>query len=398
MTDFESEAVERWFVRRGVPQAIHAYNAREDVLTRMVPMLVLVFLFGAMFAFGDRFEGWDQAYIVTLSLLGLLAIAISVNKLRGRRLLALPQNVEAPELAVYLLGAPALSLLLGSHGLTGAFWILIANFAILLALYFLTLYALFSMLVWGLREVLVQLRGVFQLFTRMLPFLMLFATFLFINAEMWQVANDMSEHTFWVVMSMVSLPVLFPLAFNSTSGVEALHSFKSWKAIDEIASQTSAPLSAAPKRVGKKVELVPLGKGERVNFAMLVLVTQIVQVLMVGALVTLFFVVFGLFAIREETILQWVVYKKGEFDPWFDVMFFDTKLIVTDELFRVAAFIGAISALQFSVSVVNDDVYRQQFNASLEAEIREVLAVRARYLEHRLAQPTAESNSAHLNT
>ena len=55
--EIDADAVERWFVQRGVPQAIFHYNAAEDVLTRMVPYLTAVFLLGALAGFGDKFTG-----------------------------------------------------------------------------------------------------------------------------------------------------------------------------------------------------------------------------------------------------------------------------------------------------------------------------------------------------
>jgi hypothetical protein len=94
----------------------------------------------------------------------------------------------------------------------------------------------------------------------------------------------------------------------------------------------------------------------------------------------LFFVAFGLFTVREETLLQWTEISVANFDPLARFTVFGAEVVVTPELFAVSGFIAAISALQFAVSLNSDDMYRQQFYASLEREISEVLAVRARYL------------------
>ena len=95
---------------------------------------------------------------------------------------------------------------------------------------------------------------------------------------------------------------------------------------------------------------------------------------------------FGLFTVREETLLQWTEISAANFDPLARFTIFNAEVIVTWELFAVSGFIAAISALQFAVSLNSDEVYRKQFYASLEREIREILAVRARYLEPMVQQ------------
>lgn len=378
----DSDAVERWFVRRGVPQAIHRYNATEDILTRMTPAMLLLFIVGAVYTFGDRFTGWDQSLVVITAFFGFGALGAIFNKLRGRRWLELPEDIEIYEVAFFILGAPILATIMGTHDLRSILGILAFNLVNFVLLFLATLYGLIPMLLWGLREVLVQVRGMFALFARMLPMLMLFATFLFINAEVWQVAHDMTEATFAVVSAMILLPVVFPVVMRSGTEVRELHRFESWKEIDEICASTQAPLPPPPiQGAEEQPELVPLDEGERRNLALLVIVAQIVQVILVALMVGAFFLSFGFFAIRQETLLQWAAMTTEEFKPLFDVNFFGAKLVFTRELVRVSSMIAGISALQFSVSIVNDDKYRHQFNASLESEIREILAVRARYLE-----------------
>jgi hypothetical protein len=99
-----------------------------------------------------------------------------------------------------------------------------------------------------------------------------------------------------------------------------------------------------------------------------------------------FFVAFGLFTVREETLLQWTEISAVDFDPLARFSVFGAEVVVTWELFAVSGFIAAISALQFAVSLNSDEMYRKQFFASLDREIREVLAVRARYLEPMVEQ------------
>jgi hypothetical protein len=80
----DADAIERWFVQRGVPQAIFHYNAAEDVLTRMVPYLTAVFLLGALAGFGDKFTGWGQfgvalaAFVILMGLGSIVSAGVAI--------------------------------------------------------------------------------------------------------------------------------------------------------------------------------------------------------------------------------------------------------------------------------------------------------------------------------
>lgn len=380
--DFDPDDVERWFVQRGVPQAIFHYNASEDVLTRMVPFLVMTFLLGSLAGFGDRFTGWSQFGVAVGAFAILTAVALGINRLRGRRLLALPDDIGFIEIGAYLFGAPAIAILFGDDGSRQWWQLLILNLALLAVGYLLATYGAVPMFRWGVREVGVQLRGLSRLLARSLPLLLLFATFLFLNAEMWQVAHDLTLPFFLLVIGLVLVPALLFIALRAPTEIANLHRFESWQEIDDICASTDAPL---PARSGPGQhdcpELVPLDTGERRNLMLLMTVAQVVQMLLVAVMIGGFFVGFGLLTVREETILQWTEFTGADFDPLARVSLFGSEIVVTWELFAVSGFIAAISALQFAVSQVSDELYREQFLASLETEIRELLAVRARYLE-----------------
>ena len=99
----ERLAVERWFLRQGLPHLIDDYRASTDVFTRAIPFLVLVFLFNVRRgSFGDRFTGWSQAGVALLSALIIIgSCRAGMNLLRGRRALQLPDEVGPVELGVF---------------------------------------------------------------------------------------------------------------------------------------------------------------------------------------------------------------------------------------------------------------------------------------------------------
>ena len=97
----------------------------------------------------------------------------------------------------------------------------------------------------------------------------------------------------------------------------------------------------------------------------------------VGVVVGLFYVVFGLFAVREPTLESWV----GEdLDRIGEATLFGQQVLLTWDMIRVAILIAAFSALQFTFSAVTDEQYRREFFEGMLAEMREALAARAIYL------------------
>jgi len=383
--EIDADAVERWFVQRGVPQAIFHYNAAEDVLTRMVPYLTVVFLLGALAGFGDRFVGWTQ-FAVAVAALGMLTgLAVALNRMRGRGNFDLPDDVGLIEIAVFLLGAPLVAAIFGDLPWQPV-WLLLGNLAMLGIGYVVTTYGAVPMLRWGVREVAVQVRGLVSVLSRLLPLLLLFATFLFLNAEMWQVAHGLTTEFFAIVIALLLVPAVIFLALRSPDEIANLHSFASWSEIDRICHTTDAPVWKRTDPPDGRPNLVPLDEGERRNLALLMLAAQLVQTVLVAVGIGLFFVLFGLFTVREETLLQWTEITAETFDPIATQSIFGAEVVFTRELFMVSGFIAAISALQFAVSLNSDELYREQFFASLEREIREVLAVRARYLEPMVQQ------------
>ena len=386
--ELDADAVERWFVHRGVPQAIFHYNAAEDVLTRMVPFLTAVFLFGALAGFGDRFSGWGQLWVAIAAFAILAGMAVGLNRLRGRSNFELPHDVGWIEIGLFLVGAPIVALLFGDLPWQPV-WLLVLNLALLGVGYLVTSYGAVPMLRWGVREVGVQVRGVVNVLSRLLPLLLLFATFLFLNAEVWQVAHGLTAGLYVIVIAMVLLPITIFIALRSPEELVSLHRFASWAEIDEICYGTDAPIGHRNSVPDGKPHLVPLDRGERRNLALLMLAAQLVQTVLVAVGIGAFFALFGLFTVREETLLQWTEITTESFDPLARWTVLGAEVIVTWELFAVSGFIAAISALQFAVSSNSDEMYRKQFYASLEREIREVLAVRARYLEPMVEQAVA---------
>jgi hypothetical protein len=104
----------------------------------------------------------------------------------------------------------------------------------------------------------------------------------------------------------------------------------------------------------------PLRWMERTNLAFVVLVSQLVQSLFVGLLVTLFLVALGVLAIPATVQGQWVgeaVRPVLGFELWGDSRLVSAELLIT------AGLLGGMCALYFTGLALTDAAYRAEFHA-----------------------------------
>ena len=377
----ERDRCERWFVRRGLPHLIDDYTATDDIFTRMAPFLAGVVFLEFFLAFGDRWTGWSQAVAFLGGIAALVGGVVLVNRIRGRRSFQLPDDIGVWELALYVL-SPIVPTVIGSQGSAGENVVSVVAFnLVLLAVgYVVTSWALIPMMRWSFGQVRRQVTDVANLAMKSLPTLLIFSAFIFINAEMWQVANDFTLPLFGMVMLLlVGIGGIFIFVSVRRLTVD-LARFSAWgdvrprcanTPVEEIIPADDEPVPDTP----------PLMRRAEWNVNLLLFVAQGIQVLLVSLVITTFYVVFGLLTVREETLLQWTTVGELTYErDWaVDIAIFGTDLIFTRQLLLVALFIGMFSGLNFAVQVITDDSYREEFIADMTAEVRDALAVRAVY-------------------
>lgn len=377
-TDALIERTDRWFIRRGLPHAIDGYSSTEDVLTRTWPFQLLVMFVELFSAFNDRVSGWAQFAVFVAGLGVLIGGFVAVNLLRRRPPLALPDDIGVWEVAVYLLGPAVLVTFVADNGWEDGLTVIVVNAVLLLIAYAVTSYGFVPALRVGAVQAAQQVGTITALFARGLPIMLLITAFVFLNAEVWQVASDFEPAYFVIViLLLVGLATLF-LGLQVPGEVGALARFDDWGEVFRLVGQTSAPIDELPFRdvdQSAPVDAPPLARAEVVNAGLLLMISQLVQAVLVGIVSAVFYVGFGLLAVRETTILQWTTTEK--LDPIVRFDFLGGEMVLTWEHLTVAAFIGAFATLQFAVSSINDATYREQFRGDTENDVREVFAVRA---------------------
>jgi hypothetical protein len=243
--------------------------------------------------------------------------------------------------------------------------------------YLFTSYGILPMVRWGIHQIRRQLDQIAAVIVRALPFLLLFSVFILLTTEMWQVADDIPWSYFGLVIGgMVLLGALF-VVLVTRANIDELNSFDSWDDVRALCEGT--PLDGIELGgLADPPDVPPLQRRARLNVSLVLFVSQAVQILLVSVAVLGFYLLFGLLTIRERTIASWI--GEGELtdsDRIATVGFLGHDVVLTRQLFVVAAFVATFAGLQFAVQVVSDANYRREFASDMASDVRQALAVRA---------------------
>lgn len=379
MSDSLVDATEDWFVRNGIPHFIDDFKASEDVWTRAVGLLTLIFFSEMFLTFGQDVEGWQQFAAFLGGIVIITGAIVLLNRFRGRTPFARPNTIGVGELALFVMVPPVLALLGGHRNAIEFFGVVVLNVGILIVVYIVVAWGLFPMARWGIEVMWKHLRQVVQLLGRILPLMLLFSAFLFLNAEIWQVVNDFSLPLFGLVVASLGLIGLSFLVGAMQGAIHELRFFETWTEVARELDDT--PLEGCDtSSFDGRPRQVPLGRAARVNLTLRLVVGLSAQVLLVTLLIFGFYVLFGLLTVRTDTMLQWTTLESTDDVLLSSFRLFGTEIVLTSLHLVAAGFVAAFSGLQFAVSLVTDDAYREEFVEESNAEVREALAVRAAYL------------------
>jgi hypothetical protein len=370
----ELDEVERWFVQRGVPHLIDEYTARRDIWTRALPVLMVAYLAGGLLALD--LDEWTLARnaVALVAVLAVLAGTWAVtNLVLGRPMSARPQVVGIVELVVFVVGPALPSLVLGR--VDRAAVALVGGLVVLGVVYLGTSYGVVPLLRWAVQTSRGQIVSLGNLVSRALPLLLLFTTFLFVNAEVWQVAGNLAGVAYVGVLGVFfALGAVFVL--SRLPGVLAgLGTFGSRDEVRDLVATTPAAQLPVPPTDTASREMLSIR--QRVNVGLVAVFSQSLQITLVALVLTGFFCLFGLLAISEEIQRSWT----GLEDVHVFVSFtLDGRpFVLTEPLFRVAGFLGAFTGMYFTVVLTTDATYASEFADDVRPELRRVFAVHLVY-------------------
>jgi len=388
----QRDECERWFVRQGLPHLIDHYSVTEDVFTRATPFLALVMFSEVFLSFGDRWKGWAQLGAFLVGLAVMAAVFAVANRLRNRRHFQQPDDIGMIELVLFAL-LPLGPTAIGAQGavIANVATVAMINVVLLAVTYLVTRWALIPMVIWSLSQVWQRLGDVSSLAMKSLPTMVLFSAFIFLNAEMWQVANDFTLPYFALVIALLASVGGAFVAVSVRRLTLDLVRFANWREIAGLVSDSPVADIVPDDHMSPPPANAPLGRGASFNVGLLLFVSQAVQIMLVALVITVFYVIFGMLTVREATLLQWTTASEltSSADWAVRIHLLGSEVLFSRELVVVAGFIGVISSLQFAVQLVTDESYRAGFAADMADEVREALAVRAVYLRKLVRAPAA---------
>ncbi len=372
-------ADDRGVVRRtGLPHFVEHRDSATAIWGRALPLLVVAYLLLGLNALDVR--EWSLAENLLAAgfvIIGAIVTWLVANRLRGRPWFDRPRRIGAAELAVFVLVPAVPSLVLGQWG--DALQTVLTAIAILAVLWAITSYGVFALLRWAWQRTLAQLPLLLRVVVRALPLLLLFTTFLFINAEVWQVAGTLTGFVYVAVLAIFFfLGAVFTIS-RIPALMRDLNRFDSWGEVADLTGAT--PAAPLLDELHPALDTAPAvdrpTMRQRLNIGLVTIFSQAIQITFVGLAITGFFVLFGFLAIPEDTAMSWTALDSVDVLASWDVG--DRTLVVTVPLLRVAAFLGAFSAMYFTVLLSTDATYRDEFADDVAPQLRQALAVRCVY-------------------
>ncbi len=369
----ERRRLERYFLHHGLPHLAAGYDPRTDTLTRMRSPLVVLLLVGLAFVLRPDWP-WTLRIPALLAGIGVAAgIFVLVNFLRHRPLLDRPQRVGFPEVAVLVLAPPVAAAALGEGG-RFVLGLAIGTLGIALFLYALMSFGVLSLFLHQWRRAGDGIAASGAVAIRAMPPVLAVLLFLSLSRESWQAFGDLEGWRYGGVVIAFTLLVLLILVVGLSQERSQLLTPQPGDDLSESARRT--PAAALVERHVSPVTPA-LGRLERLNVGLALLLTLFTRVVAVAIAVGAFFLIFGLLVVDRELSLRWV---GGDPNLLVAATIAGREVVLTEAHFRVAGILGAFGALYFAAVALGDPRHREKF---LDDELDRLSGVMAAWAYYR---------------
>jgi hypothetical protein len=368
--------IERWFVRRGVPQLIEGYSSEAAMDTRAAPWISAWLLISTIREWGTR-PDWSLGLNllgIAGTLLWLAAVWFGVSRLRGRSVRRRPTRFDIVDIATMAIPPAVPAALIHQSPAAGGGAILVALSG-MGVIYLIVGFGLVEIGAWAIQRLARQLPQVAELVARTLPILLILVVFLLFATEIWEVAAAMSGAELAAVLGLmlVVAALLVVIAFR-----RELRQIEHVTDVDQLTAD-AATSPARPLADAHRLEpatIPPIGWVHRFNLTLLVAIPQLVQAVVVGAVVMVFLVALGLVALPGSVQEAWIG-SPSRVLASFPLL--DEVRTLSVELLTVGAVLGGFVGLYFSGLAISDPVYRSEGFDRAVSEVRQLLAARAVY-------------------
>ena len=241
-----------------------------------------------------------------------------------------------------------------------------------------------TVLGWSLKHAIHQLASLPPMIAKVLPVLMVSVLFIFVNADLWKLANGLSFPRTWAVLGLMGLLAVFVVV---TTSLERTARLLGRYRGDDIARFTDNDYEHAAALEGgiwntaqdwveekKILEHRPLKIAPWSNLIIIPMIGQIIQATLFMLLVFGFFMGFSSIAISDTIIESWMAIKPKHLK----ILGVDTNINAV--VIKVSMIVAVFSGLSFVATTSSDEKYARSFLKPMIERIKHILIIRDIYL------------------
>ena len=372
-------AIERWFIRRGVPQLIEGYGSEAQLDARAAPLIAAWLVIGTILFWGTN-PSWPpgaNAAGVAVTLVAIAALFLAVRSLRRRPPITRSMTFDVPE--IVLLGLlPAIASGVTDGSVREAIIAFLNAMLGIGVIYVVILFGLVEVAMWALGRLRSQFAGIIGLIATTLPVLLILVAFLLFAAELWEAAHALRGSELAAVIGLLLAIATLLVVTTFRTELARMEEETDWDdllrevdgtPIQEVARHLTPPVS-------RPRELRWL---ERTNLSALVIINQLLQSTFVALLVMAFLVAFGVIVLPAEVQERWIGESVSTLLR-FELLGEGRRL--SGQLVTVSAMLSGIVGLYFTGVAITEGggAHRGEDFRRAVAEVRQLLAARAVYL------------------
>lgn len=368
--------IERWFIRRGVPQFIEGYGTEQSMDRRAAPLLYAwLAAWSAIFWFSRPEAPFPWSALAVLGTMAFFIFADAfTDTLRGRSRRRLPAKFDLIDIGQFAV-LPVLPMLLVVQDPLGFLQSVLNVLLGIGVIYVVIGFGLLDIVGWAFGQLRDQLVHIATLLSRTLPLLLILVVFLMFAAEIWEAAHAMHAGELGAVIALLVAVGSVLILSTFRPEVQRLEAAHDWPEIREDAADSPASrLVDRPVPDGFRVPTLRWLEKRNVEFV--VLVNQLLQSTFVSLLVFLFLVLFGLIVVPSAVQAAWV---GGPVTVLAQVDLLGETRALSSELVTVSALLSGIVGLYFTGLALTDATYRAEHFTAVVGELRMLLAARALY-------------------
>lgn len=428
-----------WFRKQGVPLIIPARQRALDAFPRSVPWILwasimhvcYIFLRDILIFIVDDAKGSLPEYIKAITTNTALSDEVLPMLVLGGIFLVMPiisgvfitlahkLMVHTPKwvqittgiLTVLFAGMLFIAGVFESSSLDGLDFVYDGGQVfplIVIGIYLSIFLGVDTVLGWSLKHAIHQLASLPPMIAKVLPVLMVSVLFIFVNADLWKLANGLSFPRTWAVLGLMGLLAVFVVV---TTSLERTARLLGRNRGDDVACFTENDYERAAALEGgiwntaqdwveekKILEHRPLKIAPWGNLIIIPMIGQIIQASFFMLLVFGFFMGFSSIAISDTTIESWMTVKPEHLK----ILGVDTNINAV--VIKVSMIVAVFSGLSFVATTSSDEKYARSFLKPMIERTKHILVIRDIYLglltmpKNEVLIPLEEEKSAEKET